>query len=188
MRQLFPLGFGAFITVVAGAALAQAGGDTFRDRDDGAKVHVSGFVCPPRIGPFERDAVGEYDLARNQDFCAYGARDGVYGTITLNPLSGGYDPKAAFVGDFNEQEATGGKRIAEKPVRLQGLPLTLYTRTYRTARAEALEYRIVFAGAAVKNWVVQTTVEYADPRDAAAEAEFLNAVYAAAEKQIGAAK
>ena len=168
------------------AAQAQVGGDTFGDREDGAKVHVSGFVCPQRIGEFERDAVGEYDPAKNQDFCAYGALDGVYGTITLQPLNGGYDPKATFADDFREQEATGGKRLSENIVRLNGSPLAIYTRTYRTARAEALEYRIVFAGAAVKNWVVQTTVEYGDPRDTQTEAEFLRAVYAAAEHEIGA--
>jgi hypothetical protein len=168
------------------AALAQSGGDTFTDRDDGAKVHVSGFVCPQRIGEFERDSVGEYDPQKNEDFCAYGALDGVYGTITLAPLNGGYDPKASFADDFRGQEATGGKRLSENMVRLNGSPLAIYMRTYRTARAEALEYRIVFAGAAVKNWVVQTTVEYGDPRDTQNEAEFLRAVYAAAERQIGA--
>jgi len=168
------------------AAIAQTSSDTFSDRDDGAKVHVSGFVCPQRIGEFERDAVGEYDPQKNQDFCAYGALDGVYGTITLAPLNGGYDPKTSFADDFRGQEATGGKRLSENIVRLNGSPLAIYTRTYRTARAEALEYRIVFAGAAVKNWVVQTTVEYGDPRDTQSEAEFLRAVYAAAERQIGA--
>jgi hypothetical protein len=110
----------------------------------------------------------------------------VYGTITLAPLNGGYDPKASFADDFRGQEATGGKRLSENMVRLNGSPLAIYMRTYRTARAEALEYRIVFAGAAVKNWVVQTTVEYGDPRDTQNEAEFLRAVYAAAERQIGA--
>ena len=170
----------------ASAVQAQMGGDTFVDREDGAKVHVSGFVCPPRIGEFERDAVGEYDPEKNQDFCAYGALDGVYGTITIAPLNGGYDPKATFADDFREQEATGGKQLSENIVRLNGSPLAIYARTYRTARAEALEYRIVFAGAAVKNWVVQATVEYGDPRDTQTEAEFLRAVYAAAEREIGA--
>lgn len=170
----------------APAAQAQVGGDTFQDREDGAKVHASGFVCPQRIGEFERDAVGEYDPEKNQDFCAYGALDGVYGTITLQPLRGGYDPRASLGGDFSEQEATGGKRLSERIVRLNGSPLSIYTRIYRTARAEALDYRIVFAGAAVKNWVVEVTVEYADPRDTQTEAEFLRDVYAAAERDIGA--
>jgi hypothetical protein len=167
-------------------AIAQTGGDTFKDRDDAAKAHVSGFVCPQRIDTFERDAVGEYDLDRGQDFCAYGSRDGVYGTITLAPLSGGYDPKSSFADDFREQESTGGKRLAEKTVQIPGVPLAIYTRTYRTARAEALEYRILFSGAAVKNWIVEVTVEYADPRDAQTEGEFLRAVYSSAVKQIGA--
>ena len=173
----------AFLPVVA---IAQQSGDTFTDRDDGAKVHVSGFVCPQRLGTFERDAAGESDPEKNEDFCAYASLDGVYGTVTLSPLNGGYDPKASFASDFSEQESTGGKRIGEKTIRLNGSPLSIYTRTYRTARAEALEYRIVFAGAAVKNWVVQVTVEYADPRDAQTESEFLQAIYAAAEREIGA--
>jgi hypothetical protein len=187
MRRIFSSSFAGFAAVLAAtAALAQESADTFTDRaEDGAKVHVSGFVCPQRIGEFERDAVGEYDPEKSQDFCAYGARDGVYGTITLEPLNGGYDPKASFADDFSQQDATGGKRLAEKPVKLNGSPLSIYTRTYRTARAEALEYRILFAGAAVKNWVVQVTVEYGDPRDVQTESEFLQAVYAAAEKQIG---
>lgn len=180
-RVLLPLLF-AFVPA---AAAAQNSSDTFADREDGAKVHASGFVCPQRIGEFERDAVGEYDPERNEDFCAYSALDGVYGTITLQPLNGGYDPKASFTDDFREQEATGGKRLSETTVRLNGSPLAIYTRTYSTTHAEELDYRIVFAGAAVKNWVVQVTVEYADPRDTQTEAEFLRSVYAAAEREIG---
>jgi hypothetical protein len=177
----------ACAVVLSGAStLAQTSSDTFADREDGAKVHASGFVCPERIGEFERDAVGEYDPEKNEDFCAYSALDGEYGTITIQPLNGGYNPKTAMADDFSEQEATGGKRLSEKTVRLNGSPLAIYTRTYRTARAEALNYRIVFAGAAVKNWVVQVTVEYADPRDTETEAEFLRAVYGAAEREIGA--
>src|SRR4051812_34847970 len=150
-------GISVFIiaSLLAAPCAAQNSADTFSDREDGAKVHVSGFVCPQRISDFERDAVGEYDLDRNQDFCAYASRDGVYGTITLQPLNGGYDPKASLAPEFNEQESTGGKRIDERPVRLSGSPVSLYTRTYRTARAEALEYRILFAGAALKTWVVE---------------------------------
>lgn len=186
MKQLILIGLAPLALFAAGGgAFAQSGGDTFSDRDDGAKVHVSEFVCPARIGQFERDAVGEYDPDHNQDFCAYGALDGVYGTITLQPLSGAYDPKAAFAQDFNQQEATGGKRLSEQNVRLGGPPLSIYTCTYRTSRAEGLDYRILFAGAAVQNWVVQATVEYADPRDTELEAEFLRAVYAAAQKEIG---
>src|SRR5262249_41142474 len=130
----------------AAPALAQSVGDTFTDREDGAKVHASGFTCPQRIGEFERDAVGEYDPEKNQDFCAYGALDGVYGTIALQPLNGGYDPKVSFGDDFREQEGTGGRRLSEAMIRLNGSQLSIYTRTYRTARAEGLEYRTVFSG------------------------------------------
>ena len=43
---------------------------------------------------------------------------------------------------------------------------------------------MLFSGAAVGNWVVETTIEYADRRDNTAQKEFLNTVYAAAIKQI----
>jgi hypothetical protein len=66
--------------------------------------------------------------------------------------------------------------------------LPVYARTYRTARAEALEYRILFAGAQIGNWAVEVTVEYADPRDTPAEKAFLSAVYDSARKQIVAAR
>src|ERR1051326_537977 len=120
------------VGLLPAAAHAQNRADTSTDRDDGAKVHVSGFVCPQRIGDFERDAVGEADPEHNEDFCAYSALDGVYGTITLQPLNGGYAPKAAMASDFSEQESTGGKRLVETTVRLNGAPLAIYTRTYST--------------------------------------------------------
>jgi hypothetical protein len=186
MGRMGRVSFPILLTVLCvSPALAQSAGDTFTDRNDGAKVHVSGFVCPARIGLFERDAVGEADPEQQSDFCAYSALDGVYGTITLEPLNGGYDPKAAFADDFREQEATGGKRIGEQTVKVEHTQLSVYTRTYRTSRAESLEYRILFSGAVVKNWVVETTIEYADPRDAKEEAQFLQTVYTAAEKQVG---
>jgi hypothetical protein len=172
------------VVAMAAPALAQSSGDTFKDRDDGAKVHVSGFVCPTRIGAFERDAAGEADPEKSSDFCAYGARDGVYGTITLTPLAGPYDPPQALAPKFREQEAIGGKRLYETTLKWNGLGI--YTRAYRTSRAEALEYRILFTGAALKNWVVEVTVEYGDPRDAQTEADFLHAVYRDAQSQIGA--
>jgi hypothetical protein len=174
----------ALIASLAQPALAQTAGDTFQDRDDGAKAHASGFVCPQKIGEFERDAVGEADPETKSDFCAYSAIGGVYGTVRLTPLSGPYDPKAALRSDFSEQEATGGKRIGETPLRLKNAPVSVYTRTYSTGRAESLEYRIVFTGARIGNWAVETTVEYADPRDAQTEVEFLQAIYSAAVRQI----
>ena len=49
-----------FAVLVATPALAQDNGDVFTDGANNAKVlAASGFVCPTKIGLFERDAVGE---------------------------------------------------------------------------------------------------------------------------------
>ena len=173
--------------LIAGSASAQQAADTFRDGGDGAKVHASGFVCPQRIGEFERDAVGEADPERQSDFCAYSALNGVYGTVVLMPVSGAYDPKASLASQFGETETTGGRKLAENTVALKGLPLSVYTRTYRTAGAEGMEYRTLFAAAAIRNWGVELTMEYASPRDAQLEEGFVDAVYSAAQREIGVA-
>jgi hypothetical protein len=180
---------GALILIVAPAmAHAQTAADAFADRPDGAKVDIaSGFVCPAKIGLFERDAVGEADPETGTDFCAYSALDGVYGTIKVTPLTGAYDPKGSFAADFAEQEGTGGKQISERPENMAAAgsaPLAVYTRTYETSKLEDLHYRVTFAGAEVKNWSVEATMEFADPRDTPVEQEFLHAVYAAAQTQI----
>jgi hypothetical protein len=178
--------------VIALPALAQdAGTEAFVDARDGAKLHsASGFSCPAKIGLFERDAVGEADPQNGADFCAYSALDGVYGTITLTPLTAPYDAKTSLAPGFIEQEGSGGKRIAEGNAGLAvspgARPLTVYTRTYETAKLEDLHYRVLFTGAQFKNWAVETTIEYADPRDTPVEDEFLRAVYAAAESEIAA--
>ena len=173
--------------VFATPALAQTA-EQFRDGPGYSKIHIaSGFVCPATIGPFERDAQGEKDTQAGSDVCSYAALDGVYGTIVLTPLSGPYDPKASFAPQFVEQEGTGGKKIEEKMIRLGGKsqpPLNVYTRTYRTARAETLDYRTLFAGAQIGNWAVEVTVEYADPRDTSSEKLFLNSVFGAAAKDV----
>jgi hypothetical protein len=161
--------------------------DTFADDKDGAKVHVaSGFVCPQKIGLFERDAVGESDIDTGSDFCAYSALDGVYGTVTITRLAGAYDPLSSLALDFTEQEGTGGKKIAEADVKLGQPPLAVYTRTYQTSTLEDLRYRVLFTGAAMNGWAVETTIEYADPRDTPVEREFLDAIYAAAKSDIAA--
>ena len=178
--------FVAATACMASPVVAQTA-DPFTDGKDGAKIHVaSGFVCPAKIGNFERDAADENDVQTGADICSYAALDGVYGTIVLTPLTGPYDPGSSLAPSFIEQEGTGGKKIAEATIMLGGksMPLAVFTRTYRTAQAEALDYRILFAGAAVRNWAVEATVEYADPRDTQAEKEFLAAVYDAAQKQI----
>jgi hypothetical protein len=170
----------------AAPALAQnVGADTFADGGNGAKRHVaSGFVCPARIGIFERDAVGEYDPITGADFCAYSALDGVYGTIKLTPIGDGYDAKTSMAPDFEEQEGTGGRKISETTLKVGAEPLAVYTRIYQTAKLEDLNYSILFAGSAVKNWAVEATIEYADPRDTPEEKMFLDAVYKAALSQI----
>jgi hypothetical protein len=167
-------------------ALAQSA-DPFADGKNGAKIHVaSGFVCPAAIGPFERDAAGENDVQTGADICSYAALDGVYGTIVLTPLSGPYNARASLAPLFVEQEGTGGKMIGEKTVTMGGksAPLSVFTRSYRTARAESLEYRTLFTGTQLGNWAVEATVEYADPRDGALEKEFLNTVYTSAAREI----
>src|SRR5438105_15303984 len=59
---------GMTILVATGAGAQTVAGDTFADGPNGAKVHVaSRFVCPAKIGPFERDAVGETDPETGAD-------------------------------------------------------------------------------------------------------------------------
>jgi hypothetical protein len=156
--------------------------DAFKDGADEAKVHVSGFVCPQFIGHFERDAYGERDPSLGSDFCAYSARDGVYGTITLTPLKAAYDPKTALVPEFTEQEGIGGKMVSEKTMSLGGgaTPISVYQRMYETAALETLHYRILFSGGTIGSWALEATVEFGTPRDDDAERGFLDSVYAEA--------
>jgi hypothetical protein len=180
------------MSMLLGCASASAQtvvGDTFADAPNGAKTHVaSGFVCPAKIGAFERDAVGESDPETGADFCAYAALDGVYGTIKLVPIRASYDAKQSLAGDFAEQEGTGGKQISETGLPISSIagatPLIVYTRTYETAKLEDLHYRVLFTGAAVNNWAVEATIEFAEPRDIPDEQHFLRAVYAAAQSEI----
>ena len=161
--------------------------DAFTDTHDGGKLHAaSGFVCPARIGAFERDAVGEADPGKNTDFCAYSARDGVYGTIRLVPLKGPYDAQNALAPDFVETEGLGSKRVADGLAMLAAKPqpLAVYARTYETAKLDEFRYRVMFSGARFGKWAVETTIEYADPRDTGIENQFLHAVYAAARNEI----
>lgn len=173
--------------LIASPAFAQSNGDVFADAANNAKIHVpSGFVCPSKIGIFDRDAVGERDPKVSSDFCAYSALEGVYGTIVLTPLNGPYDPKTALVPEFQEQEATGGKVIGEKTGKFGGA--TVYTRSYGTSNLGDVHYRVQFAASAVGQWAVQVTMEYASPRDDAVKQDFLNAVYDEALHRLGGAK
>jgi len=154
--------------------------DTFKDGPDEAKVHAaSGFVCPQFIGSFERDAYGERNPQIGADFCAYSARDGVYGTITLTPLTAPYDPKTALASEFVEQEGTGGKLVGERTVTLGGgkTPIAVYQRTYETAALESDHYRILFSSGTFGNWALEATVEFVTPRNDEQERQFLDAVY-----------
>jgi len=184
---------GMTMLISTGANAQTVSGDTFADGANGTKVHVaSKFVCPAKIGPFERDAVGETDPETGADFCAYAALDGVYGTIKLVPLHGSYDAKQSLARDFGEQEGTGGKSIAEKQVTIatgpQGSSVPVYTRAYETAKLEDLHYRVQFAGAAIGSWAVETIVEFAEPRDLPEAQDFLRTVYASAQSDIEAPK
>lgn len=182
---------GATILIASGAAAQTVAGDTFADGANGAKVHVaSKFVCPAKVGPFERDAVGESDPETGADFCAYAALDGVYGTIKFVPLHGAYDARQSLAQDFAEQEGAGGKSIAENDVSVTTVvaSLPVYTRTYESAKLEDLHYRVQFAGAAIGSWAVETTIEFAEPRDLTEAQSFLRAVYAAAQNEIAIAR
>jgi hypothetical protein len=174
--------------VGAASAGAQDVTDPFVNSANGAKTHTpSGFTCPLHIGVFERDAVGERDPKSSSDFCAYSALDGVYGTVTLSPLRGAFDPKAMLTPEFAVQEGTGSKLIGEETQTLgpKSAPLSVYTRTYETTKVAAQRYRILFSSAAIGDWAVDVTLEYADPHDILIKSDFLNSVYASAIRQIG---
>jgi hypothetical protein len=155
----------------------------------GGKLHIaSGFVCPSKITTFERDAVGERDPQARAVYCAYSKLDGVYGTIVVKPLHAAYDARSSLAAAFEETQSTGGRMIGEQMMRFgtSANPLEVYSRTYETAKLSEAHYRVLFAGAAINDWAVELTIEYADPRDSDAQKEFLSAVYSAATAQIGA--
>jgi hypothetical protein len=162
--------------------------DAFVDAPNGAKQHIaSTFVCPAQIGRFERDAVGVRDPEREADFCAYSARDGVYGTVTILPLHGEFNPEALLAPDFVVQEGTGGRRSSEGVQNLgpqKNLPV--YQRIYDAAKIETMRYRVQFACAVLGGWAIEVTVEYADPRDSGFKDDFVNAVYGAAQAKLAA--
>lgn len=192
MKTAAAASFGLLLTA-AGATAQPAVSPTasFTDGTHDAKVHTaSGFVCPDRIGRYVRDAVGESDLETGSDFCSYYALDGVYGTVTLTPFTGTYKPAQSLTPAFVEQEGMGGKQVSEKTIALgEGAKkLQVYTRTFETAHLETLHYRIIFAGADIGHWVVETTVEYAEPRDDDVKQAFLDWVYTKAVGKIGGGK
>ena len=190
MKSLAVAAF-ALLSLTVGAAAKPAvpltASTVFKDGPKGEKIHIaSNFACPDRIGRYIRDAVGESDLESGSDFCSYYALDGVYGTVTLTPLRGAYNPARSLSSEFIQQEGIGAKKVGEKTIELgpKGKQLKVYTRTYETARLETLHYRITYSGAAYKGWIVETTTEYAEPRDDAVNKEFLDWVYGPALKDV----
>jgi len=179
-RAVFAAAFGV---LAASSALAADSNSPFVDGAKDVKVHsASGFVCPLKIGEFERDAVGQADPQRAADFCAYSALDGIYGTVVLKPVSGAYDAKASLADAFAVQEGTGGKQVSEAVLKVA--PLEIFTRGYEISKLADLHYRVLLTGAVVGNWAVETTIEYAEPRNNADEQAFLDAVYRAASAEI----
>lgn len=184
MKAAFVL---ACAALLAGSALAQSSGmDVFAEGKDGEKIHTaSGFVCPHALGAFVRDAVGESDPERRSASCSYSTQDGVYGVITLVPVGSGYDPKTSLAPEFEQQQATGGKMVWQGTVNLGKPPIPVYIRLYQTAKLEELKYTVLYSGGVVKNWAVETTIEYADPRDTPEKDAFLKGVYQRALSEIG---
>ena len=160
--------------------LAQESG--FHDGPDGAVVHVSGFVCPAKIGSFVRDANGLRDPGTGADYCAYSALSGVYGTVIVMPLPPVFDPRSVLAPEFRIQEGVHGHLVDElfQPVG----PVPVYRRIYETDRLPARQYRTLYACAAVGAWAVVTIVEYSEPGERDAAPVFLNAVYGAAAKAL----
>lgn len=188
-----PISAFLFTLLFALPALAQEG-PVFTDGPGGAAIHAaSGYICPAKIGSFERDAVGLNDPETGAVYCTYSALSGVYGTVIVMPLPAVFDPKAVLAGQFRIQESTGGRVLSEEVQAIgQGDgALPVYRRTYETARLESLYYRTLLASAAVGAWTVQTIVEYSatrDPgsKDGAVVSEFLNEVYGAALRDLAA--
>lgn len=183
VKSVLPLAFGLMLPV---AVQAQSFDEPFSETKDGNKIHEgSGFVCPVNFAGFTRDAVRGGDAESGTASCSYSQRDGVYGNITLSPLQGGYKAKDSMAARFREQEVLGAKMVFQGVSKIGTPELSVYVRVYQTGKLENLKYTVLFAGSAVKNWVVETSVEYTDPRDTGSKDAFLEAVYDAAQAQIG---
>jgi hypothetical protein len=171
----------AWLLLAVAPALAQEGG--FGDGPNGAAIHTSGFVCPPKVGTFERDATGLRDAESGADYCAYSGLSGVYGTVIIRTLPSPFDPKNVLAPEFRVQEGTDGHLIGEEMQRIAAIPV--YTRVYETARLQSRQYRTLYASTAVGAWSVVVIVEYAYPQDKDMASAFLAAIYGKAVKDIG---
>ncbi|GAA0552230.1 hypothetical protein GCM10008941_35230 [Rhizomicrobium palustre] len=160
--------------------------EAFTLREDGAVLHGgSGFVCPAKIGMFERDAFGSREEG---DYCAYSALTGLYGTIIVKHRPALYDPPALLAPEFRKVESMGGRAVAEtvQPVGPDGAAVPVFLRTYDMAKLDMLTYRTQLASAALGGWAVEAVVEYAYPRDKEDQTAFVTAVYGEAIRDMGA--
>ncbi len=166
-------------------ALASARGATvalgaFRDGPhDGRIARASGFVCPDRIGPYIRDAAGQSSVSQKRVFCSYYALDGIYGTVRILPLDGQFDGPGLLAGQFSQEAGSGGRVVAQKNLSFAaaGRVLPVFSRTYETSHLENLHYRVSYASAPIRGWVVEVISEYASPRDDATKTVFLDWVF-----------
>lgn len=175
------LAVAGFLLSVA-PALAQDAG--FTAGPNNAKVHASGFICPLKIGPFERDVAGLRSPVTGADYCAYSAPSGIYGTVIIMALPSPFDPKVTLASEFGVEEGTHSRLIpdTEKTQQIGSIPV--YQRAYETARIETRAYRTLYASAAVGAWAVTAIVEYSYPQDKTIAAAFLAAVYGEAAKDL----
>lgn len=159
----------------------------FAEGPGGSVVHTSGYVCPPKVASFERDAAGLRDPETGAAYCAYSALSGVYGTIIILPLTAEYDAKTVLAPEFLLQEGTGAHKTGDQVQMIgqAGAALLVHVRIYETARLETRRYRTLYASAPIGGWVVAAIVEYSDPADKDLNTAFLNAVYSEAVKDIG---
>ena len=146
---------------------------------DGRIARASGFVCPDRIGPYIRDAAGQSGVSQKRVFCSYYARDGIYGTVRILPLDGQFDGPGLLAGQFSQEAGSGGRIVAQTTLSIAaaGRVLPVFSRTYETSHLENLHYRVSYASAPVRGWVVEVISEYASPRDDATKTVFLDWVY-----------
>ncbi len=167
-------------TSFAGAHGATVALGAFRDGPhDGRIARASGFVCPDRIGPYIRDAAGQSSVSQKKVFCSYYALDGIYGTVRIQPLDGQFDGPGLLAGQFSQEAGSGGRVVSQKTLSFAGAGkvLPVFSRTYETSHLENLHYRVSYASALVRGWVVEVISEYASPRDDATRTEFLKWVY-----------
>lgn len=177
----------AFTLVVLGTTPASGQANGFSIAANGALVHASGYICPQIIASFQRDAAGLRDPVSGAQSCSYSAPSGVYGTVVIEPMPDGLDPKTALLSAFRAEDAAGSEKVSDQiqAVGLEDTTISVYVRVYRKARLDQREYRTLYATAGFGIWAVEAIVEYTDPQDKDLNTVFLNAVYDMAAKTVG---